>query len=300
MRVIAAVLLCLFALPAFAADVEGAADHPLVGRFEGSEINHYDTRDFDEYRFHAAKPPAKPERIEGVTTRIAYTMPENVSLAEVARNFRLGLEGKGFEMVWECETDDCGGGDLGYALDLFPLPHMSLDIFNYRYLAAKRTADGAETYATVAFSAVTSGRIQAQVTVVETATLDNKMIDAAAIGAALSDTGRVALYGIYFDTDKAEVKPESAPTLTEMAGFLQAEPALEVVIVGHTDNQGALDYNLSLSHRRASAVRDALIAGHGIDGARLTSAGAGFLAPVALNGTEAGRALNRRVELIVR
>ena len=231
--------------------------------------------------------------MEGRATRIAYTLPEDVSLAQVARNFRLGLEAKGFEIVFECETDECGGGDLGYALDLFALPNMSLDIFDFRYIAARQMAEAGEVFATVAFSMGSYGRVMAQVTVIEAEPLENQMIDAAAMEKSVLETGRVALYGIYFDTDKADLKPESAPTLAEMAGFLAAEPGLEVVIVGHTDNH-------SLSHRRAQAVRQALVADYGIDPARLTAAGAGFLAPVAANTSEAGRALNRRVEMIAR
>lgn len=292
--------LILLPLPALAADEPGSADHPLVGRFEGSEIRHYEFLDFDEYDFHTAPPPAEPQKVEGLATRIAYTLPEGVSLAQVARNFRLGLEAKGFEVVFDCETRDCGGRDLAYALDLFPIPHMSLDVFDYRYLAARQMAESGEVFATVAFSEASDGRIQAQVTVIEAEALENSMIDAAAMEKSVLETGRIALYGIYFETDKAALKPESAPTLAEMAGFLKAEPELEVVIVGHTDNQGSLDYNLQLSHRRAQAVREALIADHGIDGSRLTAAGAGFLAPVAVNTTEAGRALNRRVEMIAR
>ena len=105
-------------------------------------------------------------------------------------------------------------------------------------------------------------------------------------------------YGIYFDTDKADIKPESAPTLAEMAKFLTEASDLAVVVVGHTDNQGAMDYNLDLSHRRAQAVADALVSGYGIAKDRLTAAGAGFLAPVAPNDNESGRAKNRRVEMI--
>ncbi|MEM6422402.1 MAG: OmpA family protein, partial [Pseudomonadota bacterium] len=90
------------------------------------------------------------------------------------------------------------------------------------------------------------------------------------------------------------------PTLAEMAAFLTANPDLSVVIVGHTDNQGSMEYNLGLSARRAEAVRNALISQHGIDAGRMSHAGAGFLAPVAANTTEAGRALNRRVEIIAR
>lgn len=88
--------------------------------------------------------------------------------------------------------------------------------------------------------------------------------------------------------------------LAEMAGYLQANPAVEVLIVGHTDNVGALDYNMGLSERRAGAVREALAARYGIAGARMSAHGVGFLAPAAPNDSDTGRAANRRVEMVLR
>ena len=75
----------------------------------------------------------------------------------------------------------------------------------------------------------------------------------------LRETGHIALYGIYFDTDKAVVKPESRPTLEQIAKLLARQVALSVYIVGHTDSQGAIAYNLDLSRRRAEAVAAELV-----------------------------------------
>jgi outer membrane protein OmpA-like peptidoglycan-associated protein len=108
----------------------------------------------------------------------------------------------------------------------------------------------------------------------------------------------VALYGIYFDTGKAELKPESRPQLDEMGKLLQAQPALKVYIVGHTDNQGSLEANLQLSQQRAQAVVAALAGTYKIDAKRLQARGVANLAPLAGNGNDAGRARNRRVELV--
>ena len=110
---------------------------------------------------------------------------------------------------------------------------------------------------------------------------------------ALERDGRIAIYGIYFDFDKAEIKPESEPQIAQLAALLKENPKLKVLIVGHTDGKGAFDYNLSLSQRRAQAVADTLVSAHGIARDRLTPAGAGMLAPVASNKTEEGRAARR-------
>jgi outer membrane protein OmpA-like peptidoglycan-associated protein len=114
----------------------------------------------------------------------------------------------------------------------------------------------------------------------------------------LADNGKIALYGIYFDTARAELKPESKPQLEEMARLLTSDKSLKVLIVGHTDNQGTVDGNLTLSQRRADAVVAALVSGYAIDAGRLRARGVASFAPVATNRTEAGRAKNRRVELV--
>jgi len=123
-------------------------------------------------------------------------------------------------------------------------------------------------------------------------------VDAAAMAKDIAATGRVALYGIYFDTDKADIKPESEPTLEEIATLLKQDPKLKLYVVGHTDNVGGYDYNTKLSQRRAASVVNTLTTKHGIQAVRLTAAGVGLLAPVAPNDTEEGRAKNRRVELV--
>ncbi|WP_260434883.1 OmpA family protein [Burkholderia sp. Bp8992] len=125
-----------------------------------------------------------------------------------------------------------------------------------------------------------------------------KVLDAGALQKGLAATGKIALYGIYFDTDKAQVKPESNAQLDEMAKLLAANPALKVYIVGHTDNQGQLAHNVDLSQKRAEAVTQALATTYRVAPARLVAKGVASLPPVASNADDAGRAQNRRVELV--
>lgn len=162
-----------------------------------------------------------------------------------------------------------------------------------------KVKDGRESYATLVVSESKGKKITyAQLIVAELETMENKMVDAAAMAKGRGSEGHIALYGIYFDTDKATLKPESKPTLDEMAKLLRGEPKLNVVIVGHTDSLGSYEHNMTLSQKRAAAVAAALASDYGITGARLRTAGVGYLAPVGSNATEAGRALNRRVELV--
>ena len=116
--------------------------------------------------------------------------------------------------------------------------------------------------------------------------------------ATLLRQNRIALYGIYFDTGKAEIKADSKGQLDEMAKLLDQEKTLKVHIVGHTDNQGTLENNRALSQKRADAITAALIKNYKVDPKRLQPSGAASLSPVASNRTETGRAKNRRVELV--
>jgi outer membrane protein OmpA-like peptidoglycan-associated protein len=121
--------------------------------------------------------------------------------------------------------------------------------------------------------------------------------DAAALRSGLQENGHVEVPGILFDFGKSDVKPESEPALKELTAMLQANTALKVWVVGHTDNVGSAESNLTLSGARAAAAIKAL-ALRGIGANRLAPHGAGPYAPVASNATDEGRARNRRVELV--
>jgi outer membrane protein OmpA-like peptidoglycan-associated protein len=123
-------------------------------------------------------------------------------------------------------------------------------------------------------------------------------VNAASLANDINRTGHASVYGIYFDTGKADVKPESDATLSEIAKLIQGDPALKLYVVGHTDNQGALDLNMDLSRRRAEAVLAALTTKYAVPATRLKAYGCGPYTPVASNDTEDGRAKNRRVELV--
>ncbi len=115
-------------------------------------------------------------------------------------------------------------------------------------------------------------------------------------GARVNSVGCWVLEHVLFDFDKAVIKPEAYPLLDEVVAILKKNPDMTVELQGHTDNIGSQEYNMGLSLRRANAVADYLES-KGISSDRLTTKGFGFSKPVALNGTEFGRSLNRRVEL---
>lgn len=282
-------------------DVAGARDFPGVGRFAGSVITGYQVKDFDAARMQAAAfkdgQPTDARRLEGKITRIAYRSNPGPSILEVSRNFETQLTKIGFEKLLACDTDACGGIPFIEAIDALPIPQMWIDGFNYHYFAGRRVDGARETWASLVVSE-NNREIYAQLIVAETRAIENKMVDAAAMSKGLRETGRIALYGIYFDTDRAVLKSESRPTLEQIAKLLAGEAQLNVFIVGHTDSQGPYAYNLDLSRRRAEAIAEELVKNYRIGAPRLRTAGVAHLAPVGSNGNEAGRALNRRVELV--
>jgi outer membrane protein OmpA-like peptidoglycan-associated protein len=299
----AALAIQLFASPVLAQtrDVAGARDFPGIGRFAGSVITGYEVKDFDAVRLQATPfrdgKPTGARRVEGRVTRIAYRAAPGPSILEVSRNFETQLAKSGFATLLSCETAACGDIPFVESVDALPIPAMWIDGFDYRYYAGRKAEDGRETYASVLVSK-SNDQVYAQLIVAVVGAMENRMVDAAAMAKGLGDKGHIALYGIYFDTDKAVIKPESRPTLEEIAKLLRGSPQLNVVIVGHTDGQGTFDYNMDLSRRRAEAIAAELGTRYGIARARLRAAGVGYLAPVGSNASEAGRALNRRVELV--
>jgi outer membrane protein OmpA-like peptidoglycan-associated protein len=115
--------------------------------------------------------------------------------------------------------------------------------------------------------------------------------------AAILPHQTIRLYGIHFDYDSAHIQPRSEPVIADVAALMRANPSWRFEISGHTDSDGGAAYNLALSQRRAQAVVDDLVTRYGIARSRMVAKGYGLTRPVASNATDAGKALNRRVEL---
>ena len=297
-------------------DVAGR-DHPLLKRYEGSVIVAYTQKAFEEYKMILGKSlnPAssdgkrveKQQAVEGKVTRITYFAPKGRATLEVFRNYENELKGRNAEILFAGSGPD----ELGYMFGLLP-QYDGLDgqLFGYsntnnRYGAYKDGNNYVVVYAAefdygATHHPIDKGQTAVQVDIIETKPMEEKMVavDASEMDKQISTNGKVALYGIYFDFNKADVKPDSDAALTEIGKLLQARPALAVLVVGHTDAMGSFESNRTLSQRRADAIVAALVSKQGIDRKRLFPVGVSFASPVATNTTEEGRAKNRRVELV--
>lgn len=302
-------------------DSPGSEDHPMVSRYEGSFIDGMEVREWDEFVLplgpavwneQQVRAPKEQVVLEGMNTRILYRGPGDKSTLDIIRNYRTALEGAGFEILFTCGSD-CGNNFTGLLYgptdtrikktktsgSAFDLPQ------DVRYLAAKYVDDKRIVHVALltAFDNGFGALSKQPVTlmqIIESKAMDTGMVtvDAEAIGNGIDATGHMAIYGVLFDTNSATIKSESAPVLAEIAKLLQSRPSLNLLVVGHTDNQGAFEYNMNLSSQRANSVVRNLEQQHGIGKGRLTSAGVGYLAPVATNDSPGGRAKNRRVELV--
>ena len=265
----------LLAPSAFAqSDREGCKDYPGISRMPSFYLDKCEIKQFDSANFPVGpkgKEVDQPQ--EGRYFQFGYFLREktlSVSMLQIIRNLQNAARKAGGQVM----ADQQGGNWYNTTLRLNQAGKEAWVLVEARD----------DSYA---------------LTIIEKQAMQQEVsMDANAMGSSLDDTGRVALYGIYFDTGKSMLKPESDSTLAEIAKLLRQKPLLKVFIVGHTDMVGDPAMNVKLSQARAQSVVAELAAKHGIAAARLTPFGAGPYAPVASNRDEDGRAKNRRVELV--
>ncbi len=308
--------------PAAAADLPGSQDPPLMKRYAGSEIIGYRSPKFDEFLLPLGKPTqleppayAKSQKVEGLLSRYTYVAPEGRTPAEVFRNYQLEFQRLNLATLFEKGVNVSGwfGPTLGRASDEDGLGQiLGYNEAQERVLSGKSKDPQPVWYFVFVTaykdgviperlrSSVTKDRTLVHLVVVAPEKMEERMefVNAAGMARSLTDTGKVALYGIHFDTDKDTLRDDSKATLDEIGRLLASDPQARLHVVGHTDNQGNAEYNLDLSRRRAAAVVRALTAQYGVSASRLDSFGCGLYAPVASNSTDDGRAKNRRVELV--
>lgn len=285
-------------------DVAEAAtikDHPLIKPYPGSTLVRRDDGGFSEYKVVIGlndKGKTDDEIIQstpvsGELTRLFYENPKEKSPLEIFTNYKEGLQAAGFKVLFECTDTACGPSWASSRWGrVNGMRYVSSPMW---YLAARRQGGDEESY--VALSII---KLRHQIDVLQVKEIERGLVTvtAAALERGLTAEGKAVLDGVFFDHDKATIKPESKPALDVIARFLKDNPNLKVFIVGHTDTVGALDYNLTLSRQRGQAVVDALTKTYGIAAARLSAHGVGPLSPARTNRNDQGKSQNRRVEMV--
>jgi outer membrane protein OmpA-like peptidoglycan-associated protein len=253
-------------------DAEGSKDPALFSRMPGFHIYNYKELDFDRFEFEVE--PRKTQAVEGRHVYVDYYANEGIKVPsglQIVRNYVNAAKAVGGTSLYAFED----GG--------------------IQYVTLKVVKNNAEVWARVEGA----GNGMYKVHIIEKQLMKQEVVaNAESLAGSIRETGKAAVYGIYFDTGKAEIKPASEPALVEIAKLLKADPKLKLYVVGHTDNVGLFGPNIKLSEDRAAAVVKALVGKYGIVSSRLTPFGDGPTAPVASNKSEEGRAKNRRVELV--
>ncbi len=287
-----------FSAPVFAEDGE---DHPMVSRYPGTKIDHYDYKEFEEAQILLSKPYQQNGKwvadkllpLEGQVTYIHYRKPDTVSALQIFRNYQAAFAKGGFKELFVCNRP-CTEENLGSFQDLLKARNLYL---NYSRDNQYISAQNGNVYVSMF---VNEGGVWLFVIEKgEMATDKISVVGNSPIADALNKAGRVDVYGLTFDTGKSTLKSTSKTTLDELAKILTDNPQINLDVIGHTDNVGTPDSNLKLSQDRSDVVVAALVSEYGVNPSRLNPTGKGQSQPVASNDTEKGKATNRRVEFVM-
>jgi OOP family OmpA-OmpF porin len=218
------------------------------------------------------------------------------------------LTAQGYDIAFTCADTGCGGFDFRYSLPIAEGPEMYVDLGEFHYIAATRqTEAGVEHLALTVSHGGTQGYAHlawivppdaAAPVVVPSTRMAGDPTDGGLIE-RLTAQGHAVLDDLAFDTGASALSDRRYESLVTLADWLAEDPDHRIVLVGHTDAEGALDSNIALSQARAAAVREALVSNFGADPARIEAAGVGYLAPRAANTGPEGREANRRVEVVL-
>ena len=251
-------------------DLKGSKDHPLLSRMPDFYISGYKFNDFDSHRFNDQV--QKYIIVEGRKYYHEYKLNKGAvepGELKIRRNIQEALKKIGGVVVFD-------------------------DNFNKTSTIVVKK-DGKESWVEVR-----SYNNMYRLTTVEKKNMEQEVVATAEVmGKDIHSTGHVSIYGIYFDTGKSEIQPESDAAIAEIAKLLKNDATLKLHVVGHTDSDGSFDFNLKLSKDRAAAVTKVLTGKFGIAANCLRAHGVASLAPVAANATEDGKQKNRRVELVM-
>jgi len=307
-RLLTVLCLCLFSVNSYAVpkDLNASKDHPLVSRYPGSRIITYVAKDFDEYELPLSAPTSKSDSIfknskelEGQITRIGYIIDPITSSLKIFRNYENAFKKSGFKVLFSCKKESCGQPGKWQGFFVNSQVWGSKD--SQRVMTVHKKIKGQDVYV-VLLVGNQGRRITIGVDVIEVTEMENNLIDIDLnnLEKKLESEGKITLYGIKFEVDKANLLETSKKSINVLAEILLKNKIMQIYVVGHSDDSGSPEHNLSLSRKRAQSVVQELSEKYKIDKNRMSAFGAGPYAPVGNNADDDGRTLNRRVEIIKR
>jgi outer membrane protein OmpA-like peptidoglycan-associated protein len=303
-----------------ASDAKGAQDHPAISRVKGSVIEFHKVTTFGTYKLPLNDKGkldfGKPQELTGKVTRIQYSTSKENNPEFVLHNYKAAFKDSGFTILtaianeelgvtdrsqdWDAKYYGSGGYWNGINNGKFGLHH---EIPNWKnsqsFIAASGNVNGKDVY--FAIYAVENDKFTLiNQDVIETGKAETGLVTVEKLSKGLATKGHIAIYDVLFDSGKAAVKPKSKPALEAIAQYVKNNTGTKFFIVGHTDNTGNFASNMALSKKRAQAVMKELVTKHGVNATQLAAHGVASLVPVTSNKTDDGKAMNRRVEIVVR
>jgi len=312
-----ALIAILFSANLFAqrtSDIEDSKDYPMVSRYKDAIIEYYKEFDWDTYKIPLSKVDQfsdvhfpKTLDVEGKIIRIQYSVnPENTPVL-IFKNYKDAFTKAGYKILFEGVGDhELGNNPHEFCWYFYGEDGLNLKRFGaaynpagtkHAYIVAQTKKDDKNIYIVIYISNFSDATIITQ-DIIEEDTPEIGLVTAELIDKGISESGHIALNGVYFDTGRSSIRSESKEALKNIAQYLKNHPNRKFLIVGHTDNTGNMEANFKLSLDRAQAVMNELIQNFNIDPTQLKAFGNGSTSPVASNATEAGRTKNRRVEIV--
>lgn len=287
------------------------AGSDIISLYQGSKLIFDDEIGFASHYYLSA--PKSMKKIDGTMRRQFASVKKGISPLEIVKNYEQAIRQKGGTIIHVSDNayryaHPETGEWVWFMRDFFTsgrrtrynhYGYMQLPREAENYVVGKVSTDASDIFISVAAAVVEEVTYYTVVTVV-TEPMDMGNVTMQVLNEGIAANGKVAIYDLYFDSGKAVLKKKSGGALKIMAGYLKKHPQKKFFIVGHTDNVGGLKYNLELSKKRAEAVLAELVKSYGVTGDRLTAYGVGPVVPVTTNSTKAGKARNRRVELVER
>ncbi len=236
------------------------------------------------------------ESVTGQIDRQAWSIEGSSSAYELMQQLMTTYQRDGYQPSWECATETCGGFDFRYGIEVSPPPDFLVNLNEFYYVDLRKEDSEVITI----LSSAQDNTIYLQQTHIRKATDDAQFsfYQQPAEAQNVSNTARWTLASVTFDSGKTTPSEYDPQELEKIKTRLEENPSETVYIVGHSDQSGGLDPNLSVTQARAEAVRQILISELDVSANRVLARGVAFLAPIADNSTEDGRAQNRRVEAV--
>jgi OOP family OmpA-OmpF porin len=254
-------------------------------------------------------------RTEGAVLTRAYRIGgTGQSSYQIMLGFRQQLIDDGYDILFECDEDSCGGYDFRFDTDVVHEPEMHVDLGDFMFLSAHVPGDSGMFASVLVSRSASAGYIQvievgprgelpdptvtsskAETPETQTAVPQEALGD---LGQAMESVGPYVLTDLRFETGSSALGDGTYDSLTDLAAYLKSHPTRRVALVGHTDAEGPLSANIAISKRRATSVLERLVTAHGVPSSQLEAEGIGYLSPLASNQSDEGRTFNRRVEAI--